>query len=170
MRILGSLPIAVPPNDIALILSKSGDTIESIILAEHLLVRGAETWYVRFNKKGKLSSMLERGIVLRLKEEGDPWNIVPNNSTTVYLMLLQGLAIQIADSMNIQLHDFKINHPGGRYRGKIEGHIMMTDALLNIIKPSELNFILTYGVGDTMTIVGLRYVLEGKLVAVFILL
>jgi hypothetical protein len=47
---------------------------------------------------------------------------------------------------------------------------MMTDALLNIIKPSELNFILTYGFGDTMTIVGLRYVLEGKLVAVFILL
>jgi arabinose-5-phosphate isomerase len=110
----------VSPNDIALILSKSGDTIESIILAEHLLVRGAETWYVSFNKKGKLSSMLERGIVLRLKEEGDPWNIVPNNSTTVYLMLLQGLAIQIADSMNIQLHDFKINHPGGGIGEKLK--------------------------------------------------
>ena len=36
------------------------------------------------------------------------------------------------------------------------------DALLNIIKPDELNFILTYGFGDTMTIVGLRHVLEKK--------
>jgi arabinose-5-phosphate isomerase len=110
----------VTPKDMVLILSKSGNTIESIMLAEYLLERATETWYVSFNRKGKLSSMLEQGIVLNLKEEGDAWNIVPNNSTTVYLMLLQGLAIRIADDMRIQLHDFKINHPGGGIGEKLK--------------------------------------------------
>jgi arabinose-5-phosphate isomerase len=103
----------VTPKDLVLVLSKSGNTIESITLAEYLLARTTETWYLSFNREGKLSSILEYGIILNLNEEGDAWNIVPNNSTTVYLMLLQGLAIQIAGNMNIQLRDFKINHPGG---------------------------------------------------------
>jgi hypothetical protein len=38
----------------------------------------------------------------------------------------------------------------------------MLESLLKIIKPDKLNFILTYGLGDTLTIVGLRYILEKR--------
>ena len=52
-------------------------------------------------------------MVLDLIHEGDMWNIMPNNSTTVYLIVLQGLAMQIAKEKGLTLADFKQNHPGG---------------------------------------------------------
>ncbi|MBQ9610051.1 MAG: hypothetical protein IJV15_11500 [Lachnospiraceae bacterium] len=38
---------------------------------------------------------------------------MPNNSTTLNLIVLQGLAMKIADTMDITIEDFKRNHPGG---------------------------------------------------------
>ena len=38
---------------------------------------------------------------------------MPNNSTTINLIVLQGLAMQIAKKRGIALEDFKRNHPGG---------------------------------------------------------
>ena len=45
--------------------------------------------------------------------EGDQWDIVPNNSTTVNLIILQGLAMEIVRRKGVTLADFKKNHPGG---------------------------------------------------------
>jgi arabinose-5-phosphate isomerase len=103
----------VNPHDLVLLLSKSGNTVESILLANHLIQRGCETWLLSFSKNSKLSSILKNSIIMDLKNEGDLWDIVPNNSTTIYLILLQGLALHIAADAGIQLHDFKMNHPGG---------------------------------------------------------
>lgn len=52
-------------------------------------------------------------MILNLSHEGDLWNIVPNNSTTVNLIVLQGLAVSLAEKMKITLQQFKENHPGG---------------------------------------------------------
>ena len=52
-------------------------------------------------------------IVMDLIHEGDLWNIMPNNSTTMNLILLQGLAMMIAKEMQIDIQQFKQNHPGG---------------------------------------------------------
>ena len=54
--------------------------------------------------------------------EGDAWDIVPNNSTTVYLILLQGIALEIGKRMGITLDDFKENHPGGGIGAKLRGN------------------------------------------------
>ena len=51
---------------------------------------------------------------LNLKNEGDLWDIVPCNSTSVYLILLQGIAIQLGKKLQVTLNDFKENHPGGK--------------------------------------------------------
>ncbi len=111
----------VDKKDIVLLLSKSGNTIESVMLAEYLLKRGTETWLLSFNDNSKLISILNHQLILNLKNEGDEWDIVPNNSTTVYLILLQGLAMQIAKKRGITLEDFKINHPGGGIGAKLRG-------------------------------------------------
>ena len=50
---------------------------------------------------------------MHLINEGDEWDIVPNNSTTVYLIVLQGMAIEIGKRMGVTLDDFRVNHPGG---------------------------------------------------------
>jgi len=42
------------------------------------------------------------------------WNVLPNNSTTLNLIVLQTVAIEVARRMQIDLEkDFKPNHPGG---------------------------------------------------------
>ena len=51
--------------------------------------------------------------MLQLEHEGDLWNVVPNNSTTVNLIVLQGLAIEVTKRRGVTLADFKRNHPGG---------------------------------------------------------
>lgn len=100
-------------EDLIFVLSKSGNTAESIILAEQLVKRGSNSWAVSFNKDCKLAKLLDKSLLLDLDNEGDNWDIVPNNSSTVYLILLQGLALQLADKLGITLQDFKKNHPGG---------------------------------------------------------
>ncbi|MDR0600664.1 MAG: SIS domain-containing protein [Treponema sp.] len=100
-------------EDIVLLLSKSGNTEETITLGQLLLERKTETWPLVFNGNSRLISLFKRGLLLKLEEEGDPWNILPNNSTVVYLLLLQGLAMRIARDMNVHLEDFRLNHPGG---------------------------------------------------------
>lgn len=114
----------VGKNDIVLLLSKSGNTIESVMLAEYLLQRDTETWLVSFNKESKLVSTLKEHLILDLKNEGDEWDIVPNNSTTVYLILLQGLAMQICKKRGVTLDDFKVNHPGGGIGARLRGEAL----------------------------------------------
>ena len=76
----------VGKNDIVLLLSKSGNTVESVMLANYLIERETETWLLSFNRKSKLIDILHDQLILNLKNEGDEWDIVPNNSTTVYLI------------------------------------------------------------------------------------
>lgn len=50
---------------------------------------------------------------MNLEEEGDPWNIMPMNSTTVTLIVLQALALELIDRLNLTKADFIKNHLGG---------------------------------------------------------
>lgn len=111
----------VAKKDIVLLLSKSGNTSESVMLAKYLKERGTDTWLLSFNESSHLTDLLSNKLILQMKNEGDPWDIVPNNSTTIYLILLQGLAMQISDRMGITLEDFKVNHPGGGIGAKLRG-------------------------------------------------
>lgn len=103
----------IKSNDLLIMLSKSGNTKESVELAEYLVDRGTDTWLMTYSTECKLAKICKKQLVMRLKNEGDKWNIVPNNSTSVYLIVFQGLALEIADKMGITLGDFSVNHPGG---------------------------------------------------------
>lgn len=103
----------VKDGDLVIILTKSGETVESIYLAKHLKDRNIKLWLLTFNYKSTLTSEIDNNIILDLENEGDMWNVMPNNSTTINLIVLQALAMKVARDMNIQLTDFKQNHPGG---------------------------------------------------------
>jgi arabinose-5-phosphate isomerase len=83
------------------------------LLAEYIRKWKAEKWLLSFNDGGKLAQLLDKKLLLPLDHEGDPWNIVPNNSSSCYLILLQGLALYLAERLGVTLNDFKRNHPGG---------------------------------------------------------
>ena len=111
----------VGKKDLVLLLSKGGNTPETVQLAQYLRERGTDTWLLTFSGNSKSGEYIDNSLVLELENEGDKWNIVPNNSTTVYLILLQGIAIELADRLEITLEDFGINHPGGGIGAKLRG-------------------------------------------------
>ena len=103
----------VKSGDLVIILTKSGSTAESVYLADLLSKReGVNLWLLTFKKHSVLSERL-KSLVINLEHEGDMWNIMPNNSTTLNLIVLQALAMNIAKRMGLTLEDFKPNHPGG---------------------------------------------------------
>lgn len=103
----------VGKKDIVFLLSKGGNTSETVDLGTHLNERGTNTWLLSFYGDGKASKVVKKKFIMHLISEGDEWDIVPNNSTTVYLILLQGIAIEIGRRLGVTLDDFKVNHPGG---------------------------------------------------------
>ncbi|MBP3920874.1 MAG: SIS domain-containing protein [Bacilli bacterium] len=104
---------AVCEDDVVIILTKSGETAESVYLYEHLLKKKANIWLLSFANDSTLANKIDKKIILDLEHEGDDWNIVPNNSSIVNMIVLQSLAINIARKRNFKLEQFKMNHPGG---------------------------------------------------------
>ena len=111
----------VGKNDIVYLLSKGGNTHETVALAEHLKIRGTDTWLMTFTEKCKSAEVVDKRLIMHLINEGDKWDIVPNNSTTVYLIVLQGIALEIAGRLGVTLDDFKVNHPGGGIGARLSG-------------------------------------------------
>ena len=111
----------VGKNDIVYLLSKGGNTHETVALADHLRKRGTNTWLMTFTENCKSNEYVDKKLIMHLINEGDEWDIVPNNSTTVYLIVLQGIALEIGKRMGITLDDFRINHPGGGIGARLSG-------------------------------------------------
>ena len=104
---------AVHTGDLVMILSKSGETTESVYLLNQLKKRDVTIWSITFNKDSVLAKDCQKTLIINMDHEGDKWDIVPNNSTTLYLIVLQAIAITVADKVGITLDDFRRNHPGG---------------------------------------------------------
>ena len=103
----------VHPGDLVIILTKSGTTVESVYLAELLALRDCQRWLLTFSRESELYKQIEHSVVPELSHEGDQWNVLPNNSTTINLILLQALAMILSERLTIRLEDFAPNHPGG---------------------------------------------------------
>lgn len=111
----------VRKKDIVFLLTKGGNTEETVVLGEHLKNRGTNTWLMSFYGDGKASKVVDKKFIMHLINEGDEWDIIPNNSTTIYLIVLQGIAIEIGKRLGITLDDFRVNHPGGGIGEKLGG-------------------------------------------------
>lgn len=103
----------VDDKDMVILLIKSGETSESVYLTRFLKERDIHFWLLTFARESTLTKEIPNRIILNLSHEGDLWNIMPNNSTTINLIVLQGFAMMIAKHMNLDLEQFKRNHPGG---------------------------------------------------------
>ncbi len=116
----------VAPKDLVLLLSKGGNTLETVMLAQYLKERKTETWLMTFTDNCKSNEYVDHSLVMKLENEGDEWDIMPNNSTSVYLIVLQGMAIEIGKRMGVTIDDFRINHPGGGIGARLRGENLWT--------------------------------------------
>ncbi len=105
----------VKPGDLVIVLTKSGATSESIYLVDLLKQReGVQLWLLSFKRHSVLADTMENKLIISLEHEGDLWDILPNHSTTLNLIVLQKVAMELSKRMKLDLDkDFKPNHPGG---------------------------------------------------------
>ena len=105
----------VHPGDLVIMLTKSGSTAESVYLENLLEKRGGiKLWLLSFNEHSDLADSMKNKLIINMEHEGDLWDIVPNNSTTLNLIVLQEVAIELSRRFELDLvRDFKPNHPGG---------------------------------------------------------
>lgn len=108
----------VRDQDLVIVLSKSGTTAETVYLIEHLKKRDCAIWLITFAEERRGQ---DHCVVMSLEHEGDQWNIMPNHSTVLYLIVLQTLAMELGKRMGVQLEDFKRNHPGGAIGKHLRG-------------------------------------------------
>lgn len=52
-------------------------------------------------------------MIITLEHEGDLWDTLPNHSTTLNLIILQELAMNLIKKLEIPLDVLRQNHPGG---------------------------------------------------------
>lgn len=110
----------VKPEDLVIVLTKSGETIESLYLVELLEKRHCENWLLSFSRQSTLYEKMEHHLIIHLEHEGDLWNTLPNHSTTLNLIVLQELAMNLVKELNIPLDVLKDNHPGGAIGAKLQ--------------------------------------------------
>jgi arabinose-5-phosphate isomerase len=103
----------VGPDDVAILLSKSGETQELLPLLEHLKRHGVRI--IAFT--GTLDSTVGRhaDVVVDtwVSEEACPHDLAPTTSTTVALALGDALAIVLLERKAFRREDFARLHPGG---------------------------------------------------------
>lgn len=112
----------IKSGDLVIILTKSGETSESIYLTNLIQkIEGVNLWLLTFNSRSTLTDMIEDSYVIDLEHEGDMWNLMPINSSTMNLIFLQVLAIELAKLRKIDIKEFKKNHPGGHIGSTLAG-------------------------------------------------
>ena len=113
----------ITAGDLVILLTKSGCTQDSVSLYNHLESKNVNIWLVSYMQESVLAKRTSKKIIIELPHEGDPWNIVPNNSSTVNLIMLQAVAMNVLEKMDISKDVFKKNHPGGHIGATLNGKI-----------------------------------------------
>lgn len=110
----------VRSEDLVIVLTKSGETMESIYLVDLLAQRGCTLWLLSFQPESTLYRKVSHRLMISLEHEGDLWNTLPNHSTTMNLIVLQELAMHLIERLGLTLDVLKQNHPGGAIGLKLQ--------------------------------------------------
>lgn len=118
-------------DDVALFVSKSGDTAEVAGLVEYFVRLGVPIVAIvgsRDSALGRHATVVLDGSV---EEEACPMNLAPTSSTTVALALGDALAIAVLGMKGFRPEDFAALHPGGALGRKLTlrvAEIMVSEA------------------------------------------
>lgn len=103
----------VGPQDVAILLSKSGGTEEVLALLQHLQRLGVRTIAITGNSGSALARHAEVALDGWVREEACPHDLAPTTSTTVALALGDALAVALLEEKGFRREDFARLHPGG---------------------------------------------------------
>ena len=122
----------VGESDVAILISKSGESAELLGLLDHLKRLGVSTIALTGNAKSTLSRHSDIALDGWVKEEACPHDLAPTTSTTVALALGDALAIALLEEKGFDADDFARLHPGGSIGKRLltrVSDVMITDDL-----------------------------------------
>lgn len=103
----------VGSDDVAILLSKSGESDELLSLLEHLKRLGVRTIAVTGNERSSLARHCDVALDAWVREEACPHDLAPTTSTTVALAIGDALAVALLEEKGFAREDFARIHPGG---------------------------------------------------------
>ncbi|HEX7979503.1 MAG TPA: KpsF/GutQ family sugar-phosphate isomerase [Gemmatimonadaceae bacterium] len=131
----------VGANDVAILISKSGESDELLVLLEHLQGLGVRTIAITGETGSALGKLCDVALDAWVREEACPHDLAPTTSTTVALALGDALAVTLLEYKGFRREDFARLHPGGaigrRLLRRVE-EVMITDPLPVLAPGSSL--------------------------------
>jgi len=103
----------VGPDDVALVLSKSGETEELAGLVDYLLRVGVPIVALTGNVASSLGKAARHALDCGVTEEACPMDLAPTTSTTTALAMGDALAVVALQLNGFEPEDFARYHPGG---------------------------------------------------------
>ena len=122
----------VGESDVAILISKSGESHEVLGLLDHLKRLGVCTIALTGNTKSSLARHSDLTLDAWVKEEACPHDLAPTTSTAVALALGDALAIALLEEKGFNADDFARLHPGGAIGRKLltrVSDVMVSDNL-----------------------------------------
>jgi arabinose-5-phosphate isomerase len=130
----------VGPDDIAILLSKSGESDELLRLLEHLQGLGVRTIAITGERGSALGRLCDVTLDAWVKEEACPHDLAPTTSTTAALALGDAIAVALLEHKGFRREDFARLHPGGAIGRRLVtrvDEVMLRDPL-PVLPPGSL--------------------------------
>ena len=122
----------VDADDVAILLSKSGESDEVLALLEHLKRLGVRTVALTGSVRSTLGRNADVVLDCWVREEACPHDLAPTTSTTVALAVGDALAVALLEAKGFRREDFARIHPGGALGRRLlttVGDVMIADDL-----------------------------------------
>lgn len=104
----------VTVEDVAIVLSNSGETDELVAMLPHLKSRRVPLIALVGNSRSTLARNADVVLDAFVEKEACPFNLAPTTSTTVALAIGDALAMTLMQAKGLTPDDFALNHPAGR--------------------------------------------------------
>ena len=154
----------VGPDDVAILISKSGESDELLGLIDALARMGVPMIALTSVITSRLARHADVTLDLGVREEACPHDLAPTTSTTVTLALGDALAVALLQERGFRAEDFARLHPGGALGRRLLTRVrdvMETDSLPEISADATMR----EAVGMLAARRGIAIVVEQSLVA-----
>lgn len=103
----------VSSNDVIILISNSGETMEVISLLPSLKVIGAKLIGITGARNSTLARECDIVEIIEIEKEACALNLAPTTSTTATLVYGDALAVAVSESTGFSVSDFGLFHPAG---------------------------------------------------------
>ena len=130
----------VGTEDVAILLSKSGESDELLVLLEQLQGLGVRTIAITGERGSGLARLCDVSLDAWVREEACPHDLAPTTSTTAALAIGDALAVALLEHKGFRREDFARLHPGGALGRRLVtrvDEVMITEPL-PVLPPGSL--------------------------------